>query len=488
MLNSTKIGQIFTPIPWARWLIDRWNIFDQWCSGARICDPTAGQGAFALALFEIANDRCVTITKDMLSRLSLIEIDSDNLATFKEIAKVKHNIDFPESQLIIQDVITSDHVQQYDILIGNPPWANFTDLPAEYKECLKPHFISEGLVPDRKKMLLGSSRIDISALVLKIVLGKMLTKNGLGCFFIPISLFFGDGAHTGFRNYVANGRNFSVTPVYEFTESRVFEDIGTAYCCAKFRIDTQQTFPVRYFRENNGTWVELVARPLKKPDDQWRVLDQGDEVCAGASIEVPLSARQKPRQGVNTCGANAVFIFDEKPRHLPEDYLFPLATKELWRGELLTPIKWILLPYEKETGRPLSWPQIDRVPSLRDYLLNAKDILERRKGTLIQSAIAKGFWWSLFGVGPYSFAPSKVMWQAFGKSDFAPVLLTKVCGQVWQGNQAMHAFIPCWTETNAKHVLSSLQNPDISKLLKQLNGGGKCNWAQPGKISKILFA
>jgi hypothetical protein len=50
----------------------------------------------------------------------------------------------------------------------------------------------------------------------------------------------------------------------------------------------------------------------------------------------------------------------------------------------------------------------------------------------------------------------------------------------------MHAFIPCWSEADAKRIHSELQNPAITALLKQLNGDGKCNWAQPGKMMKVL--
>ena len=98
----------------------------------------------------------------------------------------------------------------------------------------------------------------------------------------------------------------------------------------------------------------------------------------------------------------------------------------------------------------------------------------------------RGHWWTLLGVGPYAFAPFKVIWQAYGKSDFTPVVLSSVEGQMWQGNQAMHAFIPCWTAHDAQRIKTALENPEIPTLLRQLNGAGKCNWAQPGKIKKIL--
>ena len=109
-----------------------------------------------------------------------------------------------------------------------------------------------------------------------------------------------------------------------------------------------------------------------------------------------------------------------------------------------------------------------------------------RKGVLIRNQIAKGSWWALLGVGPYSFSPYKVIWQSYGKSQFSPVVLSGVSGQPWQGNQAMNAFIPCNSLENANKIKTDLGNPNILLLLEQLNGAGKCNWAQPGKSKKIL--
>ena len=488
------IGQVFTPLKWAEWLINKWDIFDAWLDGAHICDPTAGQGAFPLAMLHIARQKGISITPERLSRLTLIEIVPSHLEQFRENVKREFGIDFPISQIFCQDVITEVHEGKYDILAGNPPWVNFGDLPTVYKARVKPFFLEEELVPDRQKTLLGSSRVDIAALVLKVALGRLLKKNGVGYFFIPTSLFFGEGAHSGFRSYSArsalNGvdarRDFAIDTVYEFTSTKVFDGVGTSYCCAKFQGDTPQNFPVSYFRELDGKWVEHKALPLKDPTDPWRIVKDLNELHTNTTLEIRLSEKQKPRQGVNTCGANSVFIFDHKPSHLPEQFLYPLATKEIWRQQASNPHKWILLPYHQNTGKPLKWDEIEQWSTLREYLRNAQEMLKARKGTLLRSAISKGHWWSLLGVGPYAFAPFKVIWQAYGKSDFTPVVLSSANGQMWQGNQAMHAFIPCWSECEAQRVKTALESPEIPTILRQLNGAGKCNWAQPGKIKKIL--
>ncbi len=493
-LIDGNIGQVFTPLKWAKWLINNWNIFEAWLDGACICDPTAGQGAFPLAMLHIARQKGVPITPERLSRLTLIEIVPSHLERFRENVKREFGVDFPATQTFRQDVITEAHDRKYDILVGNPPWTNFGELPSAYKARIKPFFIQEELVPDRQKTLLGSSRTDIAALVLKVALGRLLKKKGIGYFYLPTSLFFGEGAHNGFRNYSARGsqngtdarRNFAVDTVYEFTSTKVFDGVGTSYCCAKFRADTRQDFPVSYFKELDGEWVAHKALPLKNSTDPWRVVRNLDELNTKTTFEIRLAAEQKPRQGVNTCGANSIFIFDNKPPDLPEQFLYPLVTKEIWRQQTRQPYKWILLPYHQQTGKPLTWEEIGQWHPLKKYLQNAQDALKTRKGTLLKSVMNRGNWWALLGVGTYAFAPFKVIWQAYGKSDFTPVVLSSVDGQMWQGNQAMHAFIPCWTEDDAQRIKTALEHPEIPTLLRQLNGAGKCNWAQPGKIKKIL--
>ena len=498
-----NIGQVFTPLKWAKWLINTWDIFDAWLNGAHICEPTAGQGVFALAMLHIARHKGMPITDERLSRLTLIEIVPTYLEKFRENVKRDFGVDFPASQMFCQDIIMEKHTRKYDILVGNPPWANFTELPSDYKERVKPFFLAEGLVPDTRKMLLGNSRIDIAALVLKVVLGKLLETNGCGYFYLPLSLFFGDGAHCGFRNYRANHRNFAVDIVYEFTTTKVFKGVNTAYGCARFQADTHQQFPITYFKEHCDTrlgktsvsqlalakkakWKAHKAVPLKNRDDPWRIVQTLDEVKMGETLDIRLSSAQTPRQGVNTCGAKGVFVFERKPAHIPEEFLYPLATKETWRQTIPSPCKWILLPYHPQTGKPLAWHQIQRYDGLKAHLEYVQSSLQNRKGTFLRAAINKGYWWAVLGVGPYAFAPFKVMWEAYGKNEFNPIVLSDIDGQVWQGNQSMHAFIPCWNGQDAQRIKTALEHPEIPALLRQLNGAGKCNWAQPGKIKKIL--
>lgn len=484
-LENHKIGQVFTPISWALWLIEKWSLFDLWIQGGSVCDPSAGEGVFALALFETAKSNGISVSDEMMRRIWLIDICASSLTAFKLKAKQTYGADFPESNLINADLILDTPAISVDVLVGNPPWCNFADLPGFYKESIKEHFVSEGLVPDKKKVLLGSSRTDIAALVVNRAIGKLLKPSGRAIFFLPSSLFLGDDAHRGFRNYTASNRRFSIKSVYEFSKTEVFPSIGTQYCCAEISVDSIPAFPVPYNREGLAGWVEQKAYPLKDQDDQWQIVGHESDRDRFSAFSISIGSNQQPRQGVNSCGANDIFIFDTNEGQLPNEFLFPLLSKESWRGDT-TPSRWVLLPYDKNTGRPLSWYQIKEYPSLEEYLLGNKSFLSMRKGTMIRSSIEKGIWWAALGVGPYSFSPFKVAWQAYGKNDFKPIVVGSHSGLPWQGNQAMHAFIPCWSEADAIRIQRALDSPLVTDFLKQLNGEGKCNWAQPGKVKKLL--
>ena len=481
--EDDRIGEVFTPLSWAEWLISRFGIYERWIAGETICDPTAGTGVFADALIGMAKRLRGEVTNEMLGRIFLAEIQPRNLSITRDRIKKRHSIDFPESNLLQRDVIIDPTEHSFDILVGNPPWANFTDLPSYYKEALKSHFIDYGLVPDRKAVLLGSSRTDIAALVIKAVLHKMLKEDGDAYFYAPLSLFTGDDAHVGFRDYRTKLEKFSVEEIFEFCDEKVFDGIGTSYCACHFHKGTEQVFPISYFRGSKDSFLSFRASPLKRSNDALRVTALDSP--ADLDVDVTIKPSQKPRQGVNSCGASSVFIFNEKPTFIDANYIFPLATKEIWRGSTKEPTKWIFLPYNKLTGRPLTEEEVKIIEGF-DYLSNQEKRLKFRKGTLIKSSINKGIWWSLLGVGPYSFAPYKVIWEAYGKHTFSPLVLGSHEDQPWQGNQAMHAFIPCDTKEDALRICDELKCPQISRLLSELNGQGKCNFAQPGKIKKIL--
>src|SRR5438477_271500 len=78
-----------------------------------------------------------------------------------------------------------------------------------------------------RSLLLGASRVDLSALVVAVAVAHNLADNGRGGFLLPAALFFSDAAHAAFRR----SPSLRLDELFAFTESAVFP-AGTKYCAA----------------------------------------------------------------------------------------------------------------------------------------------------------------------------------------------------------------------------------------------------------------
>jgi hypothetical protein len=377
-------------------------------------------------------------------------------------------------------------------------------LPALYKEALKPHFFRYHLVSNAKDLLLGGSRIDIAALVIAKCLVDNMNTQGRAYFFMPLSILLNDSAHKAFRSYRLGSVNFAVEEVYDFRHKSIFDGVVARYGLVTFQRNREQSFPIPYHVFESELWNRKRAMPVFNPDDPLSIVEDdarsSREFVAFDKIRMPIQS--KPRQGVNTCGANAVFIFDslvkvdsttacvsnKASRHvqLPLKYLFPLVTKENFNQARPVPLRFILLPYDRTNAKPLEEFEIQNENSLQRYLVSKRTFLRRRKGTLINAWITKGYWWALLGVGKYSFAPHKVMWEAYGRKTFSPKIFSGDDGLCWQGNQSLHAYVPCDDSDGAERICASLRNPFVQHYLSSQLMEGTCNWAQPGRVSKLI--
>jgi len=403
------------------------------------------------------------VDDEMLARLFLIERETAFLGEFHESFQFKYKRAFPKQNTVCADIVLENPSRKFDLLVGNPPWANFNDLPTVYRECLKSAFIANELVDDNQLLLLGCARVDFSALVLAVAMKHNLEAHGEGIFFLPLSLFQNDGAHSGFRRYSIGDTTFKPAEIWAFTETKVFPEVATRFGAVRFERNAVASYPIPYRVESGGGWTKRFAAPIGESNAPLAVLDSALEFEQMSDpVLIDVREGQKPRQGVNTCGANSVFIFNHVPKDVPQEFVFPLITKECFDESRPMPRKHILLPYDKRTGRPLDEAALERHPSLAIYFSSHKSQLLARKGTMLNTWMKRGMWWACLGVGEYCFAPFKVVWEAYGKSNFSPRIFGCVDGQPWQ------AFIPCSTFAEAEGLLDRLENSKIESYLKSL--------------------
>jgi hypothetical protein len=486
-----NIGVVFTPKRAADFAIEKFGLLDLWFNGKTVFDPTMGEGNLLESLVDKALERGKNLSDIPLRNLFGVECNSAHYNTALAKFNNKYNIDM-SNNFFRTDILTFSQIKA-DVLFGNPPWCNFADLPPEYKEFVKPFFLEYGLVQNKQKLLLGGSRIDIAALVIQKTIADNLQKEGSAVFFLPLSILLNDGAHESFRHFSVKGFEYALKSVYDFADIDVF-GVSTRFGLAEFEKKAAQDTKIPYFRHENG-WKEYQAQKALDKKGSPYIISSGNYI---ALPQISVPAESKPRQGVNTCGANSVFIFTEyenidkdtcsvasgnKSFLLPKKFVYPLLTANNFslknNNYTELPRKWVLLPYDSK-GKPLH--NLSLYPFLEKYLETFKDLLIKRKGVFIQAQIRRGLWWALLGVGSYNFTKYKVVWEAYGKKHFLP----RVFEGAWQANQSLQAFIPCADENTALRIQTSLQRPEVEQFLLSSKMEGTMSWAQPGKIMSLL--
>lgn len=496
------VGQVFTPVRWARWVVEENGIVRAWLEGATVLDPTAGDGAFLEAL--IASALAAGVARDALpvDRLFAIERDPTLLPALCARLRERYGVSLPRASLIADDVLET-RAPRCDVLVGNPPWINFAALPDDEKQRLKRRFRESGLAAEGTSLLWGSSRTDLAALIVVHAISALLRPGGVACFFLPLGLYLNDGASRGFRRHDAFGVPFALRSVHDFRRTRVFPKVRTRYGLARFERDARTSWPVPYWVDDAGDtgWTCKLAAPVDGALGPLSIEAIDDRHVPAPSETAPAAPR--PRQGVNPCGATEVFVFDRSERlddeHvvvgnraidraiLPRRYVVPVVTPSTLAEPVHTPRRWMLVPHDPESGRPLPAELVAAEPALARYLALHEARLRARRGPVLRRFVDAGRWWALLGVGPYSYAPFKVLWQAYGARAFAPVVLDNTTAHgCWQGNQAMHAYVPASSRDEADALLERLRALEVDRRLAAHRMEGTRSWAQPGAIARLL--
>jgi hypothetical protein len=499
--SALSTQHFFTPRPWAVWLAERSGALDAWLGGAAVLDPTCGRGDLLFGLVEAARRRGRPVRELPLHRLHGVEREPAFLRELVRAARREIGVELPREHLHCADFLRAAPALRADVLLGNPPWVNFAELPDDEKETLKPLFVRYGLAPDRRRLLLGGSRTDVAALVVAKAVADHLRPGGAAAFFLPLALLSGDTAHAGFRQYHAAGVPFAVEDVVELDGLGVFPGVSTRYGAVRLRRDAAPRWPVPWRRPHAGNWAVSWAAPLDDPDGPLAVADTPAELARlrdRPRITGPPGAQ--PRQGVNPCGASRVFFVrdvqllgDERAEAvsaagghvvLPRRYLYPLLGPEQFADPAAPPRRWVLLPHDPTAGQPLTPAAVAACPELADYLAHCRPALEQRRGRWLRRWVERGRWWALLGVGPYCFTPYRVAWPAYGAARFTP----RVFASPWQGQQALHAHIPCTTRAEAERLAEELRRPEVEAYLRAFGTGGTRNFAQPGRVARLLVS
>jgi hypothetical protein len=495
-MSGRETGCVFTPSKWADFAIEKYGLIEKWIGGSAVLDPAMGNGELLVSMISHALKKGYSIEAIPVQRLYGIEINTMHFQDAMKRLKALCGENFNPDNFRNDDVLFSSVHEKADIIFANPPWVNYSALPDEYKEKIKPEFLKYGLVKSGAALLLGNSQVNLAALIMFSVMERMMNEGGEAVVFIPLSLVFHTGAHRAFTDGKIGQLDFCITEIIDLAETDAFVNVSTRFGLIHVFRDRKVSFPVKYFAyiQDSNEWVKKNINPLFLHDGPWHVAEPGVEAPAIIKIKIPRES--KPRQGINACGANQIMFFDklkhvdnktviisnaDREIHIESSVVFPMVHRTNFRGSNRSEKKWVILPYHHD-GTIFSENDLKNYPMLNEYLFSQKEQLESRRGKFLRAKINKGYYWAMLGVGKYNFWPYKIIWEAYGKHDFSPLIFE---GN-WQAGQALYSYLSFKNKKTCERVYRQLLKKNIGKILSSMQLGGTMCWAQPGIMSNFF--
>jgi hypothetical protein len=347
--------------------------------------------------------------------------------------------------------------QPVDLVVGNPPWVNWENLPDEYRDAMKPHWQRYGLFSlSGGEGRLGGGKKDLSMLLLYTGMDHYLKAGGKLGFVITQTVFKTKGAGDGFRRFKFEtaDRRVYLRPigVDDLSDFQPFEGAvnrTAVFVCEKCA--GAPRYPVPY-----AVWRKRAHMPIR-PTMSLSEVEQATARSSLGAIPVDpevktspwLTAPQKALVGLRKVMGKSDYhaaagcctwlngcfwirilhrlpngeilienLYDVGKIKLPRtqvaiepNLVYPLLRGrdvQRWRS---TPSAHIILAQDPKTRQGIPEAKMRREwPKIYAYLKHFEKQLRQRSGYRKYFKPTAPFY-SMYDVGPYTLARWKVLWR-----------------------------------------------------------------------------
>ena len=362
---------------------------------------------------------------------------------------------------IVRNFFWSATAGEFDVVVGNPPWVRWANLPSLYRERVKPTCDQYEIFSSTP--FSGGNSLDISGLITYTVADKWLKQNGKLVFVLTQTLFQNPSSE-GFRRFQINATTYLVPrEVDDLKALKPFADASNSTAVAVFE---KTTAPAEYYPVRYRTWdrsgrhsrtipallspQEVLARvtitnqeanPVGDVGSPWAILPAGryaeletlrgscDWVQGRKGITADLNGIYFVTVDEENALANRVQIStrpeagktDLGPKRqfwIEPDLLYPLLKGasdikpcRLTRAHNL----FVLVPntgISRGQYQRASEMVEDDLPHTYRYFNTYQAALRRRSTFRLRMPGAPFF--AVYSVGSYTFAPYKVIWAEQG--------------------------------------------------------------------------
>ncbi|SEO88660.1 Methyltransferase domain-containing protein [Halogranum amylolyticum] len=452
-------------------------------------DPVAvrcARLAYALALAPILADLDATDPDDAPRELRLPVAFGDALALTDDVPRLDGELFAP----------------RVDVLVGNPPWLTWDRLAPAVKERWRDGYVSElDLLPARgPDSLLGYANDDLSVPFAWVCLDRYLRRGGRAGLVLKRDQLTGSAGRL-FRRLRVGDRRLRLdavedlaglspfgtevgadAAVYRFTADVATSSASVDVADSTDVVDTASRFPVpmRRWRRREGVApafdsLDAMAASLSTTETALCPVDSADS--AGSWVREDAERRavgecaHEIRHGVKD-DAKAVFGLD-RPQlsELEPDHVYPyLKSRHI--------VSYGLFGYDLQLV-PMRRASEDNEASLAATAPRTYAYLRAHRERLVERSSTwfdRGPFYTLFGLGPYTWADYKVVWCRLGFEPQFAVVSTVDDSDLGErpvvpGDHCL--FLPT-DDADEAHLLCALLNSaPYQRCLRDVAGGGK---------------
>lgn len=413
---------------------------------------------------------------------------------------------------VIKNQFAPSLLQPVDLVVGNPPWVNWENLPKDYRDQQHPLWERYGLFSLSKGAgRLGGGKKDLSMLFVYACADRYLRPAGKLAFVITRTVFKSVGAGDGFRRFrykAANGRSAHLKPllVDDMGAFQPFQDAVNRTAVVVFEKSTDEVeYPVGWMQwskhpgerltqelslhDVHGMMelVPLAAAPINEdePRSPWLTLP------APLIPPVRRIAGKSPytAHAGSTTWLNGVFWLrvletlpngmllvenlwnvGKKPVASVQAAIEPDLVYPLIRGRDV--VKWhaepstaLLLTQNPDTRSPIPTSEMKtKYPRTYDYLMGFEPDLRKRSG-YIKYYSGQGPFWAIYNVGSYTLSSWKVGWPEVGATVRAGVIAPAETGKTPIPDHKV-VFVPVNSGDEAYYLCGLLNSSLAQALIK----------------------
>ncbi len=361
--NGGQHGDVFTKHCVVSYMLDLVEYTsDRDLSCVSINEPSCGEGEFLIEIIKRLAASAAQYGFDLNTafhkQVSASDIDAQKvLFCIERIKREFPEIKNPGMRIFVEDYLLMSH-EAVDIVVGNPPYIRYEQIPEEKLQVYKQRFHT------------FYYRADIYVLFFEKSL-QQLKKNGKHCF-ICANRWMKNTYGKMLRKMVAC--HYSLERIINMEEADAFDEEVLAYPAITLIESHSSNGKTLYAETNNVEELPtLQIKALDAPtDDDWLRMFNSDAVLT----ELPLIEAQGFKIGIGVAtGADKIFVSKELKGVVEDEVLLPaINSKDLQGNNLKWGKHYLLNPYDAN-GRLI---RLEDFPKTKKYFESHRERLTDR--------------------------------------------------------------------------------------------------------------